>query len=78
MSQKMATGRAFQNKNVKVTTNVRHTLWLVATADHFVVTYDGQRLLDARDSTFKDAGKVGLWTKADSVIYFDDFSVTTR
>jgi hypothetical protein len=34
--------------------------------------------LDARDGTFKDAGKVGLWTKADSVIAFDDFSIVAR
>ena len=26
------------------------------------------------DVTFKDAGKLGLWTKADSVTLFDDFS----
>jgi hypothetical protein len=25
--------------------------------------------------TFKESGKVGLWTKADSVIEFDDFAV---
>ena len=27
---------------------------------------------------FKDAGKVGLWTKADSVIQFDDLTVTAK
>jgi hypothetical protein len=27
------------------------------------------------DSTFPDAGKVGFWTKADAVTYFDDFVV---
>jgi hypothetical protein len=26
------------------------------------------------DDTFKDAGKVGVWTKADSVTAFDDFA----
>jgi hypothetical protein len=70
--------QAFQNKNVKVATKTWHTLRLEATGDHFVVTYDNQPVLDARDSTFKDAGKTGLWTKADSVIYFDHFSATGR
>ena len=28
-----------------------------------------------KDGTFKDAGKIGLWTKADSVIHFDDLAV---
>jgi hypothetical protein len=26
------------------------------------------------DSSFKDAGNVGVWTKSDSVTLFDDFS----
>jgi hypothetical protein len=37
--------------------------------------YDGQLKITAKDDTFRDAGKIGLWTKADSVIYFDDFTV---
>jgi hypothetical protein len=43
--------------------------------DHFTVWYDGNKVLDAKDDTFKDPGKVGLWTKADSVIEFDNFTV---
>jgi hypothetical protein len=27
------------------------------------------------DATFIEGGKTGLWTKSDSVIYFDDFQV---
>jgi hypothetical protein len=30
--------------------------------------------MEATDSTFGDAGKVGVWTKADSVIQFDDLA----
>jgi len=69
---------AFQNKNVKVPTNTWHTLEVAATGDHFVVTYDGNAVLDARDSTFADAGKVGVWTKADSVMAFDDLTIVGR
>ena len=69
---------AFQNKNVKVATNTWHTLKVVAAGDHFVVTYDGNTVLDAKDSTFADAGKVGLWTKADSVMAFDDLTIVGR
>ena len=69
---------AFQNHNVKVPSGVWHTLSLEATGNHFVVIYDGNRVLDATDSTFVDAGKVGLWTKADSVIAFDDFTISGR
>src|SRR6266705_3289959 len=63
--------QAFLNHNVKVASNVWHTLRVEATADHFVVTFDDRKVLDAKDGTFKDAGKVGLWTKADSVMAFD-------
>jgi len=67
--------RSFLNQSVKVAKNTWHTLKLEATGDHFVVWYDGNKVLDAKDETFKEAGKVGLWTKADSVIEFDDFTV---
>ena len=67
--------RAFLNQSVKVAGNSWHTLKLEAIGDHFVVWYDGNKVLDAKDGTFKDAGKVGLWTKADSVSEFDDFTV---
>ena len=40
------------------------------------VLFDGKKLFDVEDATFTGAGKVGLWTKADSVTYFDDFVVT--
>jgi 3-keto-disaccharide hydrolase len=67
--------RAFLNQSVKVAKNTWHTLKLEARGDHFVVWYDGNKVLDATDQTFKDAGTVGLWTKADSVIEFDDLTV---
>jgi len=40
---------------------------------HFTMTFDGQRALTWDDESFKDAGAVGVWTKADSVTQFDDF-----
>jgi Domain of Unknown Function (DUF1080) len=67
--------RAFQNKGTKVATNTWHTLKMEAKGDHFTVWFDGTKVLDANDETFKDAGKVGLWTKADSVIAFDDLTI---
>jgi hypothetical protein len=42
--------------------------------NYFVVTFDGKTAFGWKDTTFKDAGKVGLWTKADSTTLFDDFS----
>ncbi len=40
--------------------------------------YDGNKQIEATDDTFKDAGKAGLWTKADSVTYFDDLKVMAK
>ena len=40
----------------------------------FKVSFNGKHLFDAEDMTIKDTGKVGVWTKADSVTMFDDFS----
>jgi hypothetical protein len=44
----------------------------------FAVTFDGAPLFEVQDSTFTSAGKVGLWTKADSVTYFDGFEAAAR
>jgi hypothetical protein len=41
----------------------------------FTVSLDGETLFEVEDSTFTGPGKTGLWTKADSVIYFDEFQV---
>jgi hypothetical protein len=40
--------------------------------------YDGNKKIEATDETFRDAGKVGLWTKADAVTYFDDLKATAK
>lgn len=60
--------------NMKVAPNTWHTLRVDFQANHFTVTYDGKKAFDWDDDTFKDAGKVGVWTKADSVTLFDDFT----
>jgi len=41
----------------------------------FEVFFNGARIMEVEDSTFPGAGKTGLWTKADSVTYFDDFTI---
>jgi hypothetical protein len=73
-------GRRIQFKGVdtKVTANVWHTLRVDFAGDHFKVSFDGKVLFEADDSTFKDAGAVGVWTKADSVTLFDDFSYGSK
>jgi hypothetical protein len=43
----------------------------------FAVSLNGTKLYEVEDATFPDAGKIGLWTKADSVIRFDDLRIVT-
>ena len=62
----------------KVKSGVWHDYKVEAKGDHVVVTFDGKQVLDATDKTFSQAGKVGVWTKADSVIYFDDLKLEPR
>jgi len=42
------------------------------------VFLNGERLFETEDPTFTKAGKTGLWTKADSVTYFDEFTVVGK
>jgi len=51
-----------------------HTVRAVAVGDRIQGWLDGTLLLDHRDQRFK-AGRVGLWTKADSITAFDQFAV---
>jgi len=53
-------------------------LRVVQTGNLAEVFLNGTKLYEVEDETFKDAGKVGLWTKADSVTYFDDLRVTAK
>jgi hypothetical protein len=57
----------------KVAPNQWHTLRVEFDGNRFKVLLNGKHLFDVEDKTFTDAGKVGLWTKADSVTLFDDF-----
>jgi len=59
--------------NMKVASGQWHTLHVDFNGNHFTVTFDGKKAIEWDDDTFKDAGKVGVWTKADSVTEFDDF-----
>jgi hypothetical protein len=64
---------SFKNVNAKVASGQWHTLRVDFEGNEFTVTLDGKKLIEATDDSFKDAGKVGVWTKGDSVTLFDDF-----
>ena len=59
----------------KVPVKVWHQLAVEAQGDTFRIYFNGQKIMEAKDKTFSAGGKVGLWTKADSITYFDDLVV---
>lgn len=69
-------GRRTEKKrtSMKVSSGDWHLLRVDFQGNRFTVTLDGKKAIEWVDDTFKDAGKVGLWTKADSETLFDDFS----
>ena len=51
-----------------------HTLRCEFAGARFKVTYDGRPMFEVEDTSIRDAGMIGLWTKADSVTVFDDLT----
>ena len=70
-------GRTY-GKKAQVPSGQWSTLRVVAAGPRFEVFLNGSKLYDVEDSTFRQAGKVGLWTKADSVTQFDDVTIETK
>jgi hypothetical protein len=52
-----------------------HTLGVAARDDHFIIVFDGRELFGATERTLPGPGKVGVWTKADSVIWFENINI---
>jgi hypothetical protein len=66
--------KMFQNAEVKVPAGEWHTIKIKQVGDQIECFLDEKKYLEAKDSTFTKAGKVGLWSKADAQTYFDSFT----
>jgi len=73
---KVVNGRRIQlgSTRLRARTGTWHALKVTMTGNHIQCFFDGRKYLDVKDDTFKDAGKVGLWTKADAQTHFDNFT----
>jgi hypothetical protein len=64
----------FQNAEVK-----HHDGWttlrVTMKGDHIECYLDGRKYLGVRDTTFPEAGKIGVWSKADAQSQFDDLTL---
>src|SRR5215204_1367797 len=70
-------GRTYGKKS-EVPAGQWSTLRVVANGRLFEVYLNGSKLYEVEDATFSKPGKVGVWTKADSVTQFDDLTVVTK
>ncbi len=55
-----------------------HTLTIRMVGDAIVCQLNGKKILEAKDNALPNAGKVGLWTKADAQTAFDQFFIVPR
>lgn len=53
-----------------------HVLRITMHGQEIIGYLDGKKLLEAEDATFRDVGKIGLWTKSDARSLFDDLKVS--
>jgi hypothetical protein len=65
----------FQNADVR-----HHDGWTVVRVtmkgDHIEGYVDGKKYLDVHDSTFPEAGQIGVWSKSDARSQFDDLTLS--
>ncbi len=64
--------------NLPVSSGEWHELSIVCIGNSITCYFDGEKKIEAGDDTFSEAGKIGLWTKADSVTFFDDLKVAAK
>jgi hypothetical protein len=67
----------FAGADVRVPRDRWQALGLRVEGERFEVSLEGRALFSAFDRTLVEAGRVGLWTKADSLTHFDAFEVET-
>jgi len=65
----------FAGVDVPVPRDRWQTLGLRVEGERFQVSLNERPLFSATDRTFIEEGRVGLWTKADSLTHFDGFEV---
>jgi hypothetical protein len=67
-------GRTY-GKKATVHSGAWSTLAVCVKGNLFEVAFNGTKLYEVEDATFTEPGRVGVWTKADSVTYFDDLKL---
>ena len=71
-------GATAYGRKVSVPAGHWHTLAVTVRGNRFTVFFNGLELFVVEDETFAGPGRIGLWTKADSMTRFDDLEVEVR
>lgn len=69
--------KMLKSVDIDVTTGQWHIVKIIMKGNVIECYFDGKLQLSTTDDTFPNAGKIGLWTKADAVTYFDDLTIAT-
>jgi hypothetical protein len=64
-----------QDKDVNITIGQWHSIRAEVAAQGIAGSLDNVRLLQRNDQNYLSGGPIGLWTKGDSNVYFDDLKV---
>lgn len=67
-----------ESADVMARPGVWHQLTATMQGEAITLLFDGKPCLTWRDTTFREAGRIGLWTKADATTLFDRIEVTAR
>jgi len=67
--------RQLAGLNLEVPSGSWHSLSLRIDGDALEVTFDERQIIQTHDTAISGAGKVGLWTKADSLTHFSVFDI---
>ena len=77
---KVVNGRRIELKsaNIKINSNQWYNIKVTMVGNVIKCYFNNKLELEVKDNTFKNSGKIGLWTKSDAVTYFDDFKIMNR
>lgn len=64
-----------QSVNITMNTGEWFVIKILTVDDKIECYYNSKKIISRTDGTFKEAGLIGLWTKADAVSVFDDLRI---
>jgi hypothetical protein len=70
--------RQIAGQNLQVAPAVWHALIFKIVGEMIEVWFNAARLIQVRDQTLLEPGKVGMWTKADSLTHFAEMRIESR